>query len=374
MFYWNTDTYSIMKKDKKKGIKNFSRRSLLLSFENNPKRFLVSKTNYLRDLLKRNWEIFLLIYQSTKEKMPLVPLKNTSFFYSKQERFFDYNYLIIAKIIDLVGNIPKIKHQIRNLVQKYFQHFELEKFFRMKLFKNNIFLSWISDLLLQEILYFLKKTNLFFYQSRLLFFFKSKLKSKVEFKTNKNLLVFQCSDFLSLKWYQSRINTWLFKILNKKQNTNFVHQLNKSATAISTNNVCNNFDNFLDCLLNNENYGVLNDLDTQKNLSSHHSTDKKHFYNQKLQNRIKDLKKIKQKYILSIKNILKKNKITTQIKVIKKVNKILENWDTLFVNNFSKIKSINFNLPFSQLLLNWGLARHRNQKAKWIKDRYWSFQ
>jgi len=361
-----------MKIDKKKQIKKFS--ATLLSLETNKKKFLVSKTNYLRALLKRNWEIFLLIYQSTKEKISLVTFKKTNFFYSKKERFFDYNYLILAKVIDLIGNIRKVKHKIRNLVKNYFKHFELEKLFRIELFKDNIFFSWISDLLIQEISYFLKITNLFFYKYNLLFFCKSKLKKKLEVKTSEKFVIFQGYDFLILKWYQSRIDTWLFKILNKKQDTNFVHQLNKKSNAISTNNVCDYLDNNSHCLRDNENSRALNDFDIKKNFSLHHSKNKKHFYNQKLQNRMKDLKKVKQKYILSIKNTLKKNKIATQIKVSKRLNKILENWDTFIVNNISKTKSIYFNLPFSQLLLNWGLARHRKQKAKSIKNRYWSIQ
>lgn len=347
-----------MKKDNKKEINKFFATSV--SFERNQKETLVSKINYLRDLLKRNWEIFLLIYQSTKEKMFLVPFKKTNFFYSKKERFVNYNYLILAKIIDLLGNIQKVKDKIRNLVQKYFKHFELEKIFRVELLKDNIFLSWISDLLIQEISYFLKRTNLFFYKSNFLFFLKSTLKKIFEFPTNENFLVFQGSDFLILKWYQSRIDNWLFQIFNKKQDTSFIHHLNKKISRISTNNVC-------------ENSRVLNDFDIQKNLSLYHSKKKKYFCNQKLKNQIKDFKKVKQKYILSIKNILKKNKITAQIQISQRLNKILENWDTLIVNNISKTKSIYFNLPFSQLLLKWGLARHRNQKAKWVKNRYWSF-
>lgn len=367
-----------MKKNKKKGIKTFSIKSL--SSEMIPKSFFLLKTNYLRDLLKKNWENFLLTYQSTQEKRSLATLKSTNFFYSKKEKFFQTNYLVLAKLVDFLGNSQKVKNKLRKFIKTYLKYLEVEKLFGIEFFQKSFFSSWISDLLSHQIYHFIRITNSFLYKSNVLFFLRSIGKKELKIslrdlqQNNESFLFFKSKDFLILKWYQNRIYAWLYKVLNKGQETNFVHQFNKLVSTISTNNVFAKLDNLSHCRQDEENSCVLKNIQIHKTFSTYQKRNKKDFYNQKIQIQTKDLKKVKQKYLLVIKNILQKSKIATQVTVIKRLNRILKNWDTFLINNRTKTKSLYFNLPFSQLLLRWGLARHRNQKAKCIKKRYWSFQ
>lgn len=372
------DIYSIMKKDKKKGIKTFSIKSL--SSEMILKKKFLIKTNYLRDLLKKNWENFLLTYQFTAEKGSLATLKSTKFFYSKKEKNFQINYLVLAKLVDFLGNNQKVKNKLRTFIKTYLKYSEVQKVFGIDVFQKSIFSSWIADLWIHKIYNFIKITNSFLYKSNVLLFLKSILKKELKNslhylgQNNESFLFFKSKDFFILKWYQNRIDAWLYKVLNKGQETNLVHQFNKFVSTISTNNFFAKLDNLSHCRQDNEDSCVLKNIQIQKTFITHQKREKKDFYNRKTQIRAKELKMVKQKYLLVIKNILQKSKIATQATVIKRLNRILKNWDTFLINNITQTKSLYFNLPFSQLFLRWGLARHRNQKAKCIKKRYWSFQ
>ena len=82
---------------------------------------------------------------------------------------------------------------------------------------------------------------------------------------------------------------------------------------------------------------------------------------------------LKKRYLKLLKYILQKSKVTTQVKLIQNLNQIIKNWDSFIINNIPKRNSRKLNIILYQLLWRWGIARHRKQKAKWIKNRYWSF-
>lgn len=171
----------------------------------------LSKQLLLKDLLKKHWDHFLLNYKYSKRIMGNFLLRNaqigffttpslgesehkkTSFFSFKKEKFCHYNYLILAKLIDLIGNTQSVQNRIQKIVKIHTNYLELEKVFQIKFCKTSIFLSWISYLLSEQIFHFLKMNHSFLCKSKLL----SK-KNKLEIENNGNFLFFKVSRFYDI--------------------------------------------------------------------------------------------------------------------------------------------------------------------------------
>jgi hypothetical protein len=66
--------------------------------------------------------------------------KKQKFFYFKQENCCFFNYLILAKLCDLLGSIRiTLYNRVRTLIKIYTKFLELEKLFQIKVSKNSLF-------------------------------------------------------------------------------------------------------------------------------------------------------------------------------------------------------------------------------------------
>jgi hypothetical protein len=393
-----------MKKYRENIIKIFPTGSLATSkiFKN----FFISKQNIYKDILKNHWQHFLFTYQYNKKKKffgsfsplrwkkpqknfneqkysrhmflqhPKGGTKNKNFFYLKKEKCCHYNYLVLATLGDLIGNTQNLQNGVRQLIKIYTKYLELEKIFQIKVSQNSFFLCWISYLLIEQIYQFIKLTNAFLCKFQLI----SSLgpvwekKKKLEIQNNGNFLFFKCQDFLILKWYQNKIHAWCYKVLVKKKETLFNHYSKKISATSYINSILGKYDKL-----------IFYPQDATSNI--HQNLTKTKFFDEKRLMPISTLKitenasleknlpevskELKQKYLRLIKKILQKSKVINQVELIQKLNKIIGNWDTFISNNITKKKAIKLNLIFYKLLWRWGIARHRKEKAKWIKNRYW---
>ena len=465
--------------------------------------FLLKKSlRLLRNILKNHWEIYLLTYQYSKKKIPrgssLLSLeisrnskvqriqgsKRTRapyFFYFKKEKFVHYNYLIIAKLVDLIGDKQRVQNKVRNLIKLHTKHVEVKKRFQINVSKNSIFLCWISYLLIEQIYHFIQMTNFFLCKSKLLsplaYLHRGPIrpsriptsltgsrglmvptggslgaqspkedpgregpekefrkqenpkeqqtlplklpskegppsgispyadssssgtigirekKKKLEIQNNENFWFFKCQDFLMLKWYQKQISAWFSlwdpkdQVLAKSKETFFNKTDNRISVlshiwsfqrkvplgmgtiSCSQNETSNIHQKFM-ISKKVENKKLSKILSLRRWSSSHPGA-----YGQKdrwcKRGSLTLNKGLKQRYLRVIKNILQKSKITTQAELIHKLNEIIGSWDSFVVNSITKSNSIKLNFILYQLLWQWGLARHRKQKAEWIKKRYW---
>jgi hypothetical protein len=391
-----------MKKDRENIIRIFPTESFARTKLS--KNFFLSKQNFLEDILKTHWEQFLSTYQYNKKKSfgwfkallrwkqsigsarieQKYPqhillqnqkdwIKGKFLFSFKKEKSCHFNYLILAQLLDLLGNIQTLHNKVRQLIKIDTKFLDLEKIFQIKVSKNSLFLWWISYLLIEQIYQFLKKTSAFLYKSKLI----SPLgplwgkKNKLEIQNNGNFLSIKCQDFLILKWYQNKIQTWSYQVLVPSKEILFNQNYNKISATNHMNNILGQNDKFL-CYPKDE---------TKTN---YQTLLKKKWFDEKmpmtkipkktsLENKLPEVSKgFKQRYLKLIKNILQKSKVTNQVELIQNLNKIIGNWDTFYINNITKKNSLKLNLILYQLLWRWGFARHKKQKAKWIKNRYWS--
>jgi hypothetical protein len=401
--------------------------------------FFISKKNFLRIILNNYWEQFLSTYQLSKKKilagvsLPFGAFEDfqrqknhqslllhgwnkkaqlsikenvsrpgssppsrdpvrdkatgdlrregqKSFFYLKKEKFSQYNYLILANLVDYLGDTQIVQSRVRNFIKIQTKYLELEKLFQIKIFKNSIFLSWISYLLIEQIDQFIKMTSSFLRQFQFISLLGPlwKKKMKIEIQNTGNFLSLTYQDFLMLKWYQKKIHTWFYQVLIKTKETKINQSFNKIFKQSPISSVIE-MGNKLIYDPQNEINNTFQTLEQKKKIAK-----KEKGNNLSLQESNKILEQIsvrrqktknsKQKYLKFIKKILLKNKVTTQIEVIKQLNQIVRNWDTFAINNITKKKARKLNLFLYQLLWYWGFARHRRQKAKWIKNRYWFFR
>ena len=371
--------------------------------------FFISKQNILKDILKNHWEHFLSTYQYNKKKKSFGcltallrwkepqenfneqkdhrhlflqhpkegPLDNKIFFYFKKEKFCHSNYFVLAKLGDLIGNTQNLQNRVRKLIKIHTKYLELEKLFQIKVAKKSLFLCWISYLLIEQIYQFIKMTNSFLCKFQLI----SSLgpvwekKKKLEIQNNGNFLFLKCQDFLILKWYQNKIHAWCYQVLVKKKETLLNPKDYKKISATSyINSILGKYDKLI-CYPQDETSSA------HENLMKIKCFDKKRpmpistlkiMDGSSLENNLPEVsKELKKRYLRLIKNILQKSKVNNQVELIQKLNKIIGNWDTFIINNITKKKAIKLNLILYQLLWRWGIARHRKQKAKWIKNRYW---
>jgi hypothetical protein len=390
-----------MKKDRKNIIKIFPTESFARIKVS--KNFFLSKQNFLEDILKTHWEHFLSTYQYNKKKsfgcfMALLRRKQSirnfpehkypqhillqnqkdwtkgQFIFSfKKEKICHFNYLILAKLLDLLGNIQTVYTRVRQLIKINTKLLALEKLFQIKVSKNSLFLWWISYLLIDQTYQFLKKTSAFLCKSKLI----SPLgplwekKNKLEIQNTGNFLSIKCQDFLILKWYQNKIQTWSYQVLVPRKEILFHQNYNTISANSDMNIILGQNDKFLSYPKDETNINYQNLLQT------------KWFYEKismakipkrsSLKNNLLEVSKgLKQRYFKLIKNIVQKSKVTNQIELIQNLNKIIGNWDTFISNNITKKNSLKLNLILYQLLWRWGFARHKKKNAKWIKNRYWS--
>ena len=391
-----------MKKDRENIIRIFPTESF--AREKLPKNFFLAKQNFLEDILKTHWEHFLSTYQYSKKKKSFGCLKallrwkqsignfpeqkysqhlllqsqkdwtkGKFLFYLKKEKNCHFNYLILAKLLDLLGNIQTLYNRIRQLIKIDTKFLELEKLFQIKISKNSLFFCWISYVVIEQIYQFLKKTSAFLCKSKL-FSPLSPLwekKNKLEIQNNGNFLSIKCQDSLILKWYQNKLQIWSYQVLVPSKEIIFNQNSNKISDTNYMNNILGQKDKFL-CYPKyetNTNYQTL--LKTKWFDEKRPMT--KIPKRTSLENNLPEVsKRLKQRYLRLIKNILQKNKVTNQVELIENLNKIIGNWDTFIINNITKKNSLKLNLILYQLLWRWGFARHKKQKAKWIKNRYWS--
>ena len=411
----------------KKHRENIIQRALapteLLATAKLSKKFFILKQKFLKVILTIHWEMFLSTYQYSKKKQSfgyfsqfsclfepissslneqkydrhmliqnteegtsVGPSGPTGFF--KKENFCHYNFLILAKLMDLIGNTQNLQNKVRKIIKIHTKYLDLEKLFHIKVSKNSLFLYWISFLLSDQFYHFLKKTNAFLYKSKL----QAPLgpvwgkKNKLEIQNNGNFLFLKCHDFLILKWYQNKIRAWSSQVLVKSKETIFNPKSNKISANSHITSILGKDDKVRQDYLPNETSSThqklikINCFDEKKPMRASGDpltilkiSERASLENKKILSKL--LKKPEDRQVLYfrlIKNIIKKSKVTNQVELIQRLNQIIGNWDTLIINNITKKKSIHLNLILYQLLWRWGIARHRKKKAKWIKNRYWS--
>lgn len=381
---------------------------------------LLSKHNYLTDILKTNWEKFLSTYQYSKKKQPkgaacggLPHWKQSigeqleqkyhrhmllqspkgrpkgdegkEIFYLKKEKFCHYNYFILAKLVDLIGAAAGGDNRVRKLIKITTKYLDLEKLFQITVSKNSLFLSWISYLLIGQIYQFIKKTSAFLYKSKLISTLGTVWgkKNKLEIQNKGNVLFLKCQDFLLLKWYENKIHAWSYLVLEGKE-TIFNQNYNRVSANSNINSILGNTDKHI-CYLQDETSSTHQklmrcfdekmpkppDLRRKRGEGRPKGTGEGASLEKDLPEVPKGVVDTRrERYLRLIKNIIKKSKVSTQVKLIQKLNEIIVSNGP--INNITKKKSIKLNFILYQLLWRWGLARHRKQKAKWIKNRYWS--
>jgi len=367
------------------------------------KNFLLLKENVLVKILKNHWENFLSTYQYSKKKKSFgffsllrwkqsishlseqkypqqVYVENKKkcteekkFFYFEKQKCCPFNYLLLAKLLDSLGTTQVLHNKVCKLIRLYLKFVELEKVFNILVSKESLFLGWISYLLIQEISQVIKKTILFFYN------FKGisplgplwRKKNKLEIQNSENLLFVKSQDFLILKWYKNKMQTWSHQVLVPSKEVLYNQNYEKLLVKTHTNNIIGY----------NEKIHCYSKYKTNKN---YQTLLKKQCFDEKLpltkisktnfleNNLISISKVLQQRYLKLLKNILQKNKVSNQVELIQYLNKIIQNWDTFISNTLTKKNSFKLNTIIYQLLWRWGFVRHKKQKAKWIKKRYWS--
>lgn len=374
--------------------------------------FLITKKNLLRIRLKDYWEQFLSTYQLRKKKLlseisslpfgifenfqrqrnshwfsscdlnkktnrSIIENVQKSFFYFKKEKFFQYNYLILAKLVDCLGERQIVQSKIRDLTKIQTKYLDLEKFFQIKIFKNSIFFSWISYFLIEQIDKFIKMNTSFLrkfqYISLLGPLWRNKI--KIEVQNTGTFLFLGYKDFLMVKWYQKKIHTWFYQVLMKNKEKKINHNSNQifNHTHISSvSEMGNKFIYYPQNEINNTFHtGKEKKNFPEKGKRNNSSLQESNKILEQISVRLQKTKNSKQRYLKLLKKILLNNKVTNQIKLIQELNKIVGKWDTFAINNITKKKALKLNLLLYQLLWYWGFARHRQKKAKWIKERYW---
>jgi hypothetical protein len=372
---------------------------------------------FLKLKLTTQWENFLINYKDNNKFLPQAASSETrgaKLFFYKKEKFCEYNYFILAKLINFIGVTPILQNKVRQLVKIHNKHLELEKLLKIKLAKNSIFFYWISFVLMKQMYKFVKMYSSFLCKSNLI---PTKNKLEIQNKASgypegRNFLFFKCPDFFMLKWYQNKINVWSFQVLcapksketlNNKNNNSFL-SCAPPGTPLLTGGNLGQWPSQINTIF----YSPLASgrKVIYNNNKSRRENKKNICYSQNKTNNIRkqlliktcfapagqwipggakrmigtpvgpqrceaECKLSKQKYLRLIKKVLRENKITTQLQLIQRLNEIIGNWDTFVINTLTKTKSIKLNLIVYQLLWRWGLSRHRKQRARWIKNRYW---
>lgn len=334
-----------------------------------------TKQYFFEKLLKKYWKYYLSIYKYSKRKMflrisiarsaylnyfpsNLVRIsqikKNNNFscfYFLPNEPFSSYNYFVLSKLVEILSQTKFVKTFLQTLLKLQTNRVHLEKVLQILFKKNSFFFSWFSFFFSDRIFQFLKKLNFFLSKSKLF----SK-KNKIEVFNQGNFLFFKSKDFSILQWYQNKINGWLNQIeINTKESRSKRDETKTS--VLNTNNFFFFKENYL-CSAQNE-----------KNNTSQQLNRKTPF--KEKTNRLLFLSSmVKQRYLTFIKQILRQNKISTQLNLIQKLNRILNNWDNFTINSLTQEKSRKLNLVFYQFLWRWSLSRHRKKTAEWIKTRY----
>ena len=334
-------------------------------------------TKYFSSEARKGETIF---SSETKENLYLKKkdVRERNFFYLKQEKFSSSNYFILAKIVDLIGAKHCVQNRFRQLIKINTKYLELEKLFQIKVFKNTFLLYWISYLLIEQIYQFIKMNSLFLYQAKGFAPFGPVWgkKNKIEIQNNENFFFLKCKDFLMLKWYQNKIHTWCeAQILNKKTSFNQFNQGSEVIFAPTSHIRTSIFGK--GCVFGFTNTISYSQEETNKQeVRSNNLSQTGCCPSGKMNNLTKVSNGLRQRYLRLIKKIIQKSKVTTQLELIQKLNEIIGALaDTFIINNINKRSvAIKVNRILYQFLWRWGLIRHRKQKAKWIKNRYWSLQ
>ena len=363
---------------------------------------------FLKKKIKNQWEVFLCTYEYTKKKRPFdfyslpfvssrdqnTPVvssrihntiistttltepkvckkkrqeDHTKFFCFQEDKFSPFNFLIFAKILDFLGKVPSIKTRIRTLLKLYNQHFELERFFQIQSMNNTALFLWLASLLIDQIYRFLRRTR-----SKFQIFNKSILGSErmiKKLKKKKSWLFFTFSDLLLAKWYQNKIHDWAYRVLAKNKKTQ-IHQNSLEFCAFSCTSTLANKRKTLKHFQQEER-SERNQFINTKNI---YKLPTKQVYNQTalILSGINKMKSKNKRLINLFKNVVFRSKVLTQAQLIQRLNHIIYNWENLVFNSLKTKNTFKLNSLLSQLLWQWGLARHRKQKAKWIKNCYWS--
>lgn len=356
-------------------MKKVKEMEIRIQRQKNLSSFFSTKQNLFEEYLKKNWKHFLSIYKYSKKKMFVrisrVQAPYLNYFPSKlgrisktknnknfscfcflpNEHFYSYNYLVLAKLVEIFNQTKNGKTALQVLLRLENNRIHLEKVLQMVFKKNSFFFSWFAFVFSDQIFQFLKKLSFFLSKSKL---FSNK--SKIEVYNQGTFLFFKTQDFSILQWYQNKINAWVnqIEIKNKEK------QLKRDDTKSSLFNV-NNFFFF------KENY--LCSAQNEKNNTSK-QLNRKIPFKQKSNRLLFALSMVKQKYLILIKNIIRENKSNTQLNLIQKLNRILNNWDNFTINSLTQEKLRKLNFIFYQFLWRWSLGRHTKKAAEWIKMRY----
>jgi len=337
--------------------------------------YFSTRQYFFEKFLKKYWKHFLSIYKYSKRKMflrisiarsaylnyfPRNLVRNSEikknknfscFYFLPKHNFYSYNYLVLAKLVEILSQTKNVKTYLQALLKLENNRIHLEKVLQILLKQNSFFFSWFGFFFSDRIFQFLKKLNLFLSKSKL--FSKQ---NKIEVYNQGNFLFFKSQDFSILQWYQNKINGWLNQIeINKKET-----RLKRDEAKTSVLNTSNFFffkENYL-CSAQNERNSTPQQLTRERPFKT------------KSNRLLFLLSMVKQKYLTLIKELLRQNKITTQLNLIQKLNRILTNWDNFTINSLTQEKSKNLNLVLYQFLWRWSFGRHRKKAAEWIKTRY----
>jgi hypothetical protein len=367
------------------------------------------KNNCSLKRLKNQWEVFLSTHRSTKKKRSFGlhyvtslwdqhPRNNVaeissrkskmctqtvqddhgSFVSFKKEKLENFNFLIRAKLVDFVGETRILNSKIQRLLKISKQHLGLENFFQIQLLNNTIFFSWIADVLSEQIYPYLTRNQSFLNSFPFRFVFRSawRKNSKLEIRNSGFCFSFKFRDFFLLKWYKKKIQDWSQKILAK------IAKIKEISTHKNGNQFFSEIHiSYFDKDKNNYNNFNQDQIDKDRVIQKKHLFSRKmntfsYLITGKIPNIVMSgmdpIQPVEQRYLTPFKNVMVKSKAITQVDLIQKLNPIIRNWDTSVLHNIKKRKLLKLNLLLSHMLWHWGIARHTKQKAKWIRNRYWS--
>jgi hypothetical protein len=300
--------------------------------------------NLLRKMLEKNWDIYLSVYTNCC----------TTFLNKKTHSYFlqipfpsNSNYLLLAKIFNLLCNSSNLKYIIRQLAKKEFNDIQLVKCLSKKFLSKSFFFRWLLRLWIEKLSEYMQCYNAYICKSPWIIDVHN-----IKIRYLKSYLFFEIKDLLFLRFYHIRTQMlYTYSVSTEK------HEQNKHHPFVSING--KNRD--ISCL-----------GDSIKFFSNKENNSNLLLFSNYLFHKKRKMKIFSQKrYRNLIKKMIQCNKTNIQVDLIKKMNQIIKLWDRSWNIILEKKDCKNLNDLLLESLWHWAIVRHSNKPERWCYARYW---
>jgi Group II intron, maturase-specific domain len=252
----------------------------------------------------------------------------------------EYNYLLLAKLVNVISKTYKLKHAVRQLIKNEYDNAILVKILSKNLITKSIFLRWLLRLSMEHLNAYIQRYIVNLLKSAWIIDYE-----EIQLQYFHGFLYCDTKDLLILNFYTFRSRMWYTYSVPSYQNTK--KKINHTLLKMNGDSRCI----YSLPSIHKDQKGMQLSSNNMLNIPGRVFSTKKH--------------------IDIIKKFIQRNQTSIQFNLIKHLNELITNWDRVCPILAKKQYSIKLNDLLYKTLWRWAISRHSRKSAKWIKKRYW---